>query len=734
MKRTIVITLSICLVFSALIGQVGIDSQLDAWRKFNEEYDGKWIIRWNENTGVPRTIYGSKTKSYSQLNDPEQIARLFLVENRTIFRMKQDLSDLSVLRQLKANEVHVIDFQQFYIGVKVFGGEYSVAIGHDKAVQMVSGQYYPDINVSIEPDIKRDEVFRIALSNADLNETSVTYSSVELVIFPHNNRYVLAYDVSLNQWRVFVDAATGSLILKTERIATEGNVYPRDPVNSSLTTVPLYSLLETTRLRGRYTISTNAELGDAYSPSSDFRYYPPSYTQHDETHFNDVNVYHHVWKFAVDYWAQLGEQAPYQVNASVHDPGFVGHDNASADWSTLTLTFGHGILKFWDSAKQDDFIYHEYAHIVDGKIGLEYTYEEERAMHEGYSDYHAASFTEDSRIGDWVTRCTDVGALRNVVNSSTVFHRKNINNLQYAWCSSTSSYLNFAGSAHANSMIWSGALWDLRNLIGTSTANFLVYQGLVYKHTSGTTFLDGREGILIADQNFYNGSYASTINNVFNARGIGVIPSLQVTITGPTEVFHAEKNQPPNSYTWTASASGGSSPYTYRWFKGSQSVGTGTSYTESYSYSGEGGGSIQFTLRAEVWDAGTNYGTASHIVTEYFSGGAFRKAPDVEDAISSYPDDFTLTQNYPNPFNPVTKISFGLPELSFVRIGVLDLLGREILTLANQQYPPGYYDVTWKGIDGAGNKVGSGIYFYRITVVGQSGREFSKVMKMIVMK
>jgi len=49
--------------------------------------------------------------------------------------------------------------------------------------------------------------------------------------------------------------------------------------------------------------------------------------------------------------------------------------------------------------------------------------------------------------------------------------------------------------------------------------------------------------------------------------------------------------------------------------------------------------------------------------------------------------NFSLHQNYPNPFNPKTKINFHIPEISFVKIKVYDVLGNEFETLINEEKP-----------------------------------------------
>jgi uncharacterized protein (TIGR02145 family) len=76
---------------------------------------------------------------------------------------------------------------------------------------------------------------------------------------------------------------------------------------------------------------------------------------------------------------------------------------------------------------------------------------------------------------------------------------------------------------------------------------------------------------------------------------------------------------------------------------------------------------------------------------------------------SFIPDKFILMQNYPNPFNPSTKISYQIPEMSFVKLKVLDILGNEIETLVNEEKFIGSYDFEF---DAAG--LTSGIYFYQL--------------------
>jgi hypothetical protein len=92
------------------------------------------------------------------------------------------------------------------------------------------------------------------------------------------------------------------------------------------------------------------------------------------------------------------------------------------------------------------------------------------------------------------------------------------------------------------------------------------------------------------------------------------------------------------------------------------------------------------------------------------------------------PDKFEISQNYPNPFNPVSKIDFGLPFDSRISIKLYDLSGREVLTLANENKPAGFYTVQLN----AGN-LASGIYFYRLIAEG-NGQKYIMTKKAVVLK
>jgi hypothetical protein len=98
---------------------------------------------------------------------------------------------------------------------------------------------------------------------------------------------------------------------------------------------------------------------------------------------------------------------------------------------------------------------------------------------------------------------------------------------------------------------------------------------------------------------------------------------------------------------------------------------------------------------------------------------------------SDVPKEFVLYQNYPNPFNPSTQIRFDLAADAIVTLKVYNILGQEVTTVVdNRYYKIGRYSEQFNN-----SNLASGVYFYRITAVGQNGKNsYSSMKKMILLR
>jgi hypothetical protein len=73
---------------------------------------------------------------------------------------------------------------------------------------------------------------------------------------------------------------------------------------------------------------------------------------------------------------------------------------------------------------------------------------------------------------------------------------------------------------------------------------------------------------------------------------------------------------------------------------------------------------------------------------------------------------------FPNPARQVNA-SFTLPHAANVQLGVYDISGRRVAMLASGNLSAGSYQKSWNGTDESGNRVHSGVYFYRLRAGGE---------------
>ena len=102
--------------------------------------------------------------------------------------------------------------------------------------------------------------------------------------------------------------------------------------------------------------------------------------------------------------------------------------------------------------------------------------------------------------------------------------------------------------------------------------------------------------------------------------------------------------------------------------------------------------------------------------------------------IDFLPDQTRVLQNYPNPFNPETWIPFQLDQDSLVTLEVFDQSGKRVRTLDLGLMEAGKYlqpnrAIYWDGRSQLGERVSSGVYFYRLRTDRQT-----RTRKMVILK
>ncbi len=108
---------------------------------------------------------------------------------------------------------------------------------------------------------------------------------------------------------------------------------------------------------------------------------------------------------------------------------------------------------------------------------------------------------------------------------------------------------------------------------------------------------------------------------------------------------------------------------------------------------------------------------------------SFKPDTAINGPVSNIPENFILHDNYPNPFNNGTTIKFSIKNTAFTTLKIYNLMGQHIKTLISKALEPENYTYYWGGKNDKGQKVGSGVYLYRLQV-----GNFSQTKKMLLIK
>jgi hypothetical protein len=136
----------------------------------------------------------------------------------------------------------------------------------------------------------------------------------------------------------------------------------------------------------------------------------------------------------------------------------------------------------------------------------------------------------------------------------------------------------------------------------------------------------------------------------------------------------------------------------------------------------------------DIYDAGgapavPRWELCAKVLHAVVPAGCMRETTEPCDCAHPRPGRTVLGANIPNPFNPTTRIPFDLSSPGQIRLRVFDVAGRHVRTLVDALRDSGRYSEVWTGVDDAGRRVPSGVYFYRLEATG-----FVATRKMVVTK
>ncbi|MFH8419860.1 M4 family metallopeptidase [Streptomyces sp. NPDC018038] len=248
---------------------------------------------------------------------------------------------------------------------------------------------------------------------------------------------------------------------------------------------------------------------------------------------------------------------------------YYGMPYVNAFWDGTKMVYGGGDSEFKPLSADTDVVGHEMTHgVVEHTANLVYA-GQSGALNEAIADYFgnaidvAASGTPMSDpaaglIGEDLCRTKTASdcALRDLNDGATT--SKNFLGVSFATDN---------GGVHLNSTIFSGALWDMREDLGGTLADKIVYKALTEYITPVDGFTEARNAVLAAARAMgVTSAQQNTVKRSFNAHGI--VPGWEQALGVDTDTLFGKLNTTDSGVGagggwWTASKSNddGSEPY-----------------------------------------------------------------------------------------------------------------------------------------------------------------------------
>lgn len=496
---------------------------------------GQYRAIEGEYYGTPKEIWSFRYETRGRT--PVERARHFLLEHRELFGLEPGLESIEHDgTRVGLASTHVIFAQRLH-GYRVRRGWISVHLDPGGRAYLTKSRILPRKFWPSPEDAELGSK-RVAAGRAKRAlAKGVTHFDAHPMWFPDKDLVIPVYRVRLRRlhprewWRVYVHARDDKILHKYDNASNarkRGLVFdpnpvvalgdhatllgpggrPRQPGPECYREVTLLGLGKSGHLEGKYVTTelTNAKRR-IKAKNGDFRVHS------HEKGFDEVMAYYHVDRAMrhLEKMGYRGRKALFDRPLLV-DANGTREDNAAYDPATKSLLFGTGGI---DEAEDGETILHEFGHAIQDAICPEFGQSAEAAaMGEGFGDYFAAGFFEESKGVRYRPTVMSWDGLLYGLDAG--FDPPCVRRLD-----GELSYADFKprGDEHDNGEIWAATLWDLKAKLGRERADKIIIESH-FQLDPFTTFARGARAILNANEHLYDGEQARTIQNVFKARGI----------------------------------------------------------------------------------------------------------------------------------------------------------------------------------------------------------------------
>ena len=462
-------------------------------------------------------------------------------------------------------EATFLTYNQTIGGIDVFEGQIKLTLSRaGEVVQVASGEIAPGLSTPTTPRLRREDAETAARSAARAQTAGRFLREPELVIFVLDASTArLAYrfflEIDSNQlYEILIDAEDGTLLFRHNAYAhaAQGRVWMQSPSQGARQLVtfpdgwlPAGSTVTTGNNADAFVDADGDDTPDSQNTGDLWNGRASSATQLFDFSFGDgtlgidprgskaaavTNLFYFV-NLAHDFFYNLGfTEASGNFQTDNFGRGGVGGDPVIAE-AQNGLTDNNssfaptpegtsprlraGLFTRSTPSRTDDLdsdydgqiIVHEYAHGVSNRLvggGTSTTcldHIQSGALGEGWSDYFAISYFNNPVLGAYTSQNATHGLRRQSYEGYT-FTFEDIGNSGY--------------EVHDDGEIWAAALWDLRKVLGPTSTDRLVVNGL--KATPcNPSMTDARDAILAADLASNGGANRALIWTIFAKHGLG---------------------------------------------------------------------------------------------------------------------------------------------------------------------------------------------------------------------
>ena len=405
------------------------------WAAPNEEHVwGPNLLRGNPNVSVYREnakgvaeFVEGKLSAPVRSGDEAQAAIAFLQEQQGAFRILNATEELAV-RKIQVDDLGMkhVRLDQHYKGLSVIGGELIVHFAANGSIKTVNGNFESGIDIDITPVVTGQAAVQTSVSDLATFFGQGNPRDPELVVFPWEGANYLAWrlfiysDTPDGRWEYFVNAKTGEVIFKANRIMNTDAIgtgvgvmgAARNHIDTDLN-IATYQMKDYTRQTANNPHGHNGQMpaGNYLQCNNATTSLPGSIATDADNVWNlstqapsvDGQVYS---ALVYDWWQTAFNRNGYDgagasmltiVNYSAE-----GDNNAYWDGQRIVIwSFSAG----WRSlAGCPDVIAHEWGHAVtEHESGLLYQMES-GALNESFSDMMGAAFEfahDTMDVPDW---------------------------------------------------------------------------------------------------------------------------------------------------------------------------------------------------------------------------------------------------------------------------------------------------------------------------------------------